>query len=188
MKIDPEVTAEANLNWEAGRFICQLGISDVFFSPGSRSTPLILGFERNTNFSTYPVLDERSAAFIALGFSKRTSKPTILVVHQAHVNSLFPAVVEASHSAFRYFYYLLTDSRITKLWCWSNYKPNQFIWVICSFFSSDLPTSTKNKTCNKLIKSINEAFLNCLGQNPGPVHLNFPLENLSTAKLKPLLI
>ena len=57
MKIDPEVTAEANLNWgkAVADSFAKLGIFDVFFSPGSRSTPLILGFERNTNFSTYPV-------------------------------------------------------------------------------------------------------------------------------------
>ena len=74
MKFDPELTAQANFNW--GKIVAnsldKLGINDVFFSPGSRSTPLIIGFERNKNINCYPVLDERSAAFIALGFTKRT--------------------------------------------------------------------------------------------------------------------
>ena len=178
MKIDPEVTAEANLNWgkAVADSFAKLGIFDVFFSPGSRSTPLILGFERNTNFSTYPVLDERSAAFIALGFSKRTSKPTILVCTSGSaLTHWFPAVVEASHSGIPLF--LLSADRPPELQnCGAGQTINQinlFGSFVRSFHQICLP-ELKTKPVNKLINSINEAFLNCLGQNPGPVHLNFP--------------
>ena len=72
MNQDSESIAKSNQAW--GQIVAdtfhELGISTVFFSPGSRSTPLVLGFERHTEIECFPVLDERSAAYIALGYSK----------------------------------------------------------------------------------------------------------------------
>ena len=77
MNQDSESIAQANVAWGniVAETLFESGISQVFFSPGSRSTPLILGFEKHPKINCTPILDERSAAFIALGFSKRTSVP-----------------------------------------------------------------------------------------------------------------
>ncbi len=43
------------------------GVTDIFSSPGSRNAPLIIAFARHPELTVRPVVDERSAAFIALG-------------------------------------------------------------------------------------------------------------------------
>ena len=52
---------------------------DVVISPGSRNVPLAIGFASNEKFNCYSIVDERSAAFFALGLSQKSKKPTILV-------------------------------------------------------------------------------------------------------------
>ena len=81
MNEDDELIAQANQSW--GEIVAstlhELGVTNIFFSPGSRSTPLVLGFERHPKLNCTPVLDERSAGFIALGFSKRTQRPSAIL-------------------------------------------------------------------------------------------------------------
>lgn len=55
------------------------GIRDIFTSPGSRNAPLIDALERRGELSLYPVIDERSAAFIAAGFASVARRPVAIV-------------------------------------------------------------------------------------------------------------
>lgn len=178
MKFDPELTAQANFNW--GKIVAnsldKLGINDVFFSPGSRSTPLIIGFERNKNINCYPVLDERSAAFIALGFTKRTGTPSVLVCTSGSaLTHWFPAVVEASYSGIPLF--LLSADRPPELQeCGAGQTINQFN-LFGSFvrsFHQISPPETSLNAIKDLCSNIESAYFKSMGQNPGPVHLNFP--------------
>ena len=75
------------------------GVEHVVISPGSRSTPLTLTFAQTANINTWVQLDERSAAFFALGLAKQTQKPVALICTSgtAAANYL-PAVVEANWS------------------------------------------------------------------------------------------
>ena len=73
----------ANANLAFGAYFAQtlsfLGLKKIFFSPGSRSTPLIVGIERFSEIDLVPVLDERTAGFMALGQSKRENRPVGLI-------------------------------------------------------------------------------------------------------------
>ncbi|MBQ7332093.1 MAG: 2-succinyl-5-enolpyruvyl-6-hydroxy-3-cyclohexene-1-carboxylic-acid synthase, partial [Opitutales bacterium] len=75
------------------------GVRTVVVSPGSRSTPLTAASAEIRRLETVPVLDERSAAFFALGLAKSTVRPAALVCTSgtAAANYL-PAVVEARMS------------------------------------------------------------------------------------------
>lgn len=75
------------------------GVRTAVISPGSRSTPLTAAAAETRRFETIPVLDERSAGFFALGLSKSTVRPTVLICTSgtAAANYL-PAVVEARMS------------------------------------------------------------------------------------------
>ncbi|WP_036487905.1 2-succinyl-5-enolpyruvyl-6-hydroxy-3-cyclohexene-1-carboxylic-acid synthase [Myxosarcina sp. GI1] len=76
-----------------------LGLSDVVVCPGSRSAPLTVALARHRDLKTIPILDERSAAFFALGIAKRTSIPTVLVCTSGTAGANFyPAVIEAQQS------------------------------------------------------------------------------------------
>jgi len=75
------------------------GVEAVCVSPGSRSTPLVLAFVRHGGFDVRVILDERSAAFFALGRARATHKPVALVCTSGTATANYlPAIIEASES------------------------------------------------------------------------------------------
>lgn len=76
-----------------------LGVEHIVISPGSRSTPLTLAAARLNEagrLTTHVRLDERSAAFFALGIGKATGKPAVLICTSGTaVANYYPAVIEA---------------------------------------------------------------------------------------------
>lgn len=64
--------------------------------PGSRNTPLLIALSRCTQIRTTVVVDERSAAFMALGIATVSSEPVALVCTSGTALLNFaPAVAEA---------------------------------------------------------------------------------------------
>ena len=79
--------------------LARLGVTNAVISPGSRSTPLTVTFAENQQIKTIPILDERTAAFFALGMSKKTKKTTVLVCTSGTAGANFyPAIIEAKYS------------------------------------------------------------------------------------------
>ena len=72
---------------------------NVVISPGSRNVPLAIPFASNENFKCYSIVDERSAAFFALGLSQKSNQPTILVCTSGSaLLNYYPAIAEAFYS------------------------------------------------------------------------------------------
>lgn len=75
------------------------GVRRIYLSPGSRSTPLVLAAASHPGFQKKIVLDERSAAFRALGSARATGRPALLVCTSGTAAANYhPAVIEARHS------------------------------------------------------------------------------------------
>lgn len=75
------------------------GVTHAVISPGSRSTPLTIAAAIHLGIEKKIILDERSAAFIALGIGKNTGKPALLICTSGTaVANYFPAVIEARES------------------------------------------------------------------------------------------
>jgi 2-succinyl-5-enolpyruvyl-6-hydroxy-3-cyclohexene-1-carboxylate synthase len=76
-----------------------LGLKQAIVCPGSRSTPLTLALARHPQLDVLPILDERSAAFFALGRAKRQHIPVVLVCTSGTAAAnFFPAIIEAKES------------------------------------------------------------------------------------------
>ena len=78
----------------------RLGLTCVVICPGSRSTPLAVAFAQQLpHIEAISILDERAAAFFALGVAKATGRPTAVVCTSGTASANFyPAVIEASYS------------------------------------------------------------------------------------------
>ncbi len=72
------------------------GVDAVCVSPGSRSTPLTVAADAHPDLAVFSHLDERSAAYFALGRARRTGKPTPLICTSGTAAANYhPAVLEA---------------------------------------------------------------------------------------------
>ena len=77
----------------------QSGMRDVVISPGSRSTPLAMTFATYPHIMHWINMDERSAAFFALGIAKQTKRPVALVCTSGTAAAnYYPAIIEAYYS------------------------------------------------------------------------------------------
>ena len=84
------------------RQIIESGVSDVVISPGSRNAPLSLAFfaaAQEKLIRIHVRIDERTAAFFALGLIKSTGRAVpIVCTSGTAVANYHPAVLEAHHS------------------------------------------------------------------------------------------
>ena len=178
MNSDPQSTARANCAWgyAVAKTLFELGVNHVVFSPGSRSTPLVLGCENQNGLRTIPILDERTAAFFALGIGKRTGRPAALICTSGSAPThWFPAVTEADHSGVPLL--LLSADRPPELQdCGAGQTIDQtklFGPFARTFHQIQLPDESE-ESLGDLREIIVRAYTETTGRNPGPVHLNFP--------------
>ena len=84
------------------RQIIEAGITDAVLAPGSRNAPLSIAFyqaEQAGLINLHVKIDERGAAFFALGLTKTTGRPVpVICTSGTAVANFHPAVLEASHS------------------------------------------------------------------------------------------
>ena len=92
--------SEANLLTEWARLLIgslmAAGVRDVVVSPGSRSTPLVYALHNQPELRCWDVIDERAAAFFALGQARVTGRASLLVCTSGTAAAHYlPAVIEA---------------------------------------------------------------------------------------------
>jgi len=74
-------------------------VKHIVISPGSRNAPLTIGFTNQSFFKCYSIVDERSAAFFALGIAQQTAESVAVVCTSGSaLLNYYPAVAEAFYS------------------------------------------------------------------------------------------
>jgi 2-succinyl-5-enolpyruvyl-6-hydroxy-3-cyclohexene-1-carboxylate synthase len=77
----------------------QFQIDTVVISPGSRNAPLTIGFSNHPEIQSMSIVDERCAAFFALGIAQQTQKPVAVVCTSGSaLLNYYPAIAEAFYS------------------------------------------------------------------------------------------
>ena len=77
----------------------QFEIQTIVISPGSRNAPLTIGFSNHQDFEALSIVDERCAAFFALGIAQQSQKPVALVCTSGSAMlNYYPAIAEAFYS------------------------------------------------------------------------------------------
>ncbi|KAA3648058.1 MAG: 2-succinyl-5-enolpyruvyl-6-hydroxy-3-cyclohexene-1-carboxylic-acid synthase [Chloroflexi bacterium] len=172
--------ANKNALW-AQTFVDELarqGVEAVCIAPGSRSTPLVFAFAQTENIKVYSHLDERSAAYFALGMSRASGKPVALVCTSGTAAAnFFPAVIEANYSEVPLL--VLTADRPAEL---RESGANQTIDQIKLYgdhvrWFTDVAPPEAQPAANMLryLRTLAaRAVATSQGVLPGPVHLNFP--------------
>ena len=152
------------------------GVAHAVICPGSRSTPLTLAFTRDANYRCWLHLDERSAAYFALGLARQLGEPVALVCTSGTAAANFlPAVVEASLS--RVPLVVLTADRPPEL---RDVGGSQTIDQVRMYGSHvrwavDMPLADGSAALERFGRSAAaRAAELALGPRAGPVHLNFP--------------
>ncbi len=173
-----EDTGAINLRWAHALMdgLAAAGIDRVVLSPGARSTPLVLACERHPNIHIRVLLDERSAAFFALGLSRFDGRPTALIATSGSAPAHWlPAVIEASHGGVPLI--LLSADRPPELHDWgSNQTTDQsrlFDRHIRAFH--DPGAARPGAAAINQLRALGiKAASQSLWPRPGPVHINLP--------------
>lgn len=151
-------------------------IRDVVLSPGGSDIPVIHSIEMDEFFTCYSVVDERSAAYYAMGVAQEKKRPVACVCTSGTaVCNYVPGITEAYYqnvpvlaiTADKNPYYQdqLETQKIE--------QKNAFVDVIKKSVDLPLIRSAEDEwLCNRLV---NEALLELTHHGTGPVQVNVPI-------------
>ena len=148
------------------------GIHHAVVCPGSRNAPIVHNFNECPDISCYPVTDERSAGFYALGMAQALHEPVVVCVTSGTaLLNVVPAVAEAWYQ-----HQPLIVVSADRPQAWIDQLDGQTLpqhdafghFVRCAVSLSE----NDEWFCNRLI---NEALLAAMTDDARPVHINVPI-------------
>ena len=151
------------------------GIKRIVLCPGSRNIPLVQTLANIPDFTCYPVTDERSAGFFALGLALHGGGPAaVCCTSGTALLNLHPAVAEAYYQQVP-----LVVISADRPAAWIGQmdgqtlpQPGVFGTLVKKSVSLPEVVSEEDEWyCNRLI---NEALLELSHHGKGPVHINVP--------------
>lgn len=153
--------------------ICKkLAVSQIVISPGSRNAPLTIGFTNDPFFTCYSVVDERCAAFFALGIAQQTLKPVVvLCTSGSALLNYYPAFAEAFYSQIPLIV-ISADRPLDKIDIGDGQTiRQQNVFENHSLCNANLTEEACEANDIKIQKAIHTAAI-----QKGPVHINVPFE------------
>jgi 2-succinyl-5-enolpyruvyl-6-hydroxy-3-cyclohexene-1-carboxylate synthase len=157
--------------------LARCGMRAACTSPGSRSTPLMLALAREQGLETFSHVDERAAAFFALGHAKVTGRPVAIACTSGTAAAHYaPAVIEAWEA--RVPLLVLTADRPPEL---REVGAGQTIDQLKLYGNAvkwffDVGTHEETPDRLRWMRTLAcRAYWTAVTGRPGPVHLNFAL-------------
>jgi 2-succinyl-5-enolpyruvyl-6-hydroxy-3-cyclohexene-1-carboxylate synthase len=147
-------------------------IEHIVISPGSRNAPLTIGFTEHDFFTNYSIVDERCAAFFAIGIAQQLRKPVALVCTSGSaLLNYYPAVAEAFYSDIPLV--VLSADRPAHLIDIGDGQTirQENVFANHILFSASCKEGSEFQHKNEQL--VNEA-LNIAISKKGPVHINLP--------------
>lgn len=156
--------------------LIRFGVSDFCIAPGSRSTPLTLAVANHHQARSHVHFDERGLGFLALGLSKSTNKPVVVITTSGSaVANLYPAVIEAKQSNVPLII-LSADRPPELLGCAANQAIDQHrIFANYPVFFAQVPSPTTSIKASFLLTTIAQGLFQ-QQQDLGPIHLNMAFQ------------
>lgn len=163
------------------------GVRYAVVCPGSRNAPIVHNLDACPSIKCYPVTDERSAGFYALGIALKTGQPTVVCVTSGTaLLDLAPAVAEAYYQHVPLI--VVSADRPPQ---WIDQLDGQTLpqgdalgRFVRKAVSLPISSNEGHWYCNRLV---NEALLVAMQDGGGPVHINVPLGrplyNFTTSEL-----
>lgn len=149
------------------------GVTAFTVSPGSRSAPLAVAVARHPQAEVVVHLDERGAAYQALGRAASTGRPTaVLCTSGTAVANYLPAVVEASNAHVPLL--LLTADRPPELLATGANQTIDQTKIFGAYvrWEFNLPCPTLEIPPEAVLTAVDQAVYRCRRGPAGPVHLN----------------
>lgn len=159
--------------------LARLGLTHGVICPGSRSTPITYALAQHPQIQTVPILDERSAAFFALGLAQRRHQPVAVVCSSGTAGANFyPALIEAKESQIPLL--LMTADRPPELReCGSGQTIDQ-IKLFGTYPNWQIELMVPSAQIDHLTylrQQMVQIWERCLWPIPGPVHVNLPFRD-----------
>lgn len=152
------------------------GVKQIVLSPGSRNAPLMQTFSQDAFFECHTIVDERNAAFYALGIIQALQQPVVICCTSGSaLLNYAPAVSEAYYQQLPL---IVVSADRSPEWIGQmdgQTLPQAGVFGSLSKKSVQVPeinNETDEWFCNRLI---NEALIACTADAAGPVHINIPL-------------
>ena len=161
------------------------GVRHAVVCPGSRNAPIVHNLNECPGIKCYPVTDERSAGFFALGIAQATDTPVIVCVTSGTaLLNVAPAVAEAHYQHQSLI--VISADRPTE---WIDQLDGQTLWqpgALASWVSKtvnlpEIPPTLNSQSsilnshawyCNRLV---NEALLDATSAQHACIHINVPI-------------
>lgn len=157
--------------------LARAGVERVCVSPGSRSTPLCVSAHREPGLHASAHIDERSAAFFALGLAKASRRPVALIATSGTAPANYmPAVVEAHYA--RVPLLVLSADRPPELREWGAGQTIDQLGLYGNHvrWFAEVPIPDAGEAPLRFARALaGRAVGRTLGNPPGPVQLNWPL-------------